>query len=916
MRCKKILGLILMISLLQIFSTCFTANASITSQESDFSFDKNSGAITGYQGSGGEVIIPDTISGISVKTIGKDAFSYCNKITRVTIPNSVTTIDKDAFYGCYGLTNITIPDSVTAIGFLAFYNCGSLKNITIPSSVSSIDISAFGGCISMTDINVDANNSCYSSQEGVLFNKNNSQLLIYPEGRYGNYIIPSSVTTIGIEAFSGCRGLTSITIPKNVTTISNEAFSGCSGLTSITIPSSITTINYATFDYCIRLANVTIPNSVTTIGSSAFYNCSGLTSITIPSSVTTIEFGAFNDCSSLTSIAIPSSVTEINDSVFAGCSKLKSITVPNSITTIGKDAFNGCSSLANITIPSNVSSIKDGAFYGCLSLTSIVIPNGVTTINTNTFYGCNGITSITIPDSVTSINEAAFYGCSKLTGITIPNSVTTIGNDAFDSCCGLISITIPNSVTTIDYYAFRYCTSLNSITIPSSVTTIGNGAFYYCCSLKSIIIPSSITTISSYTFYGCQGLTNITIPNSVTSIGDFAFSGCHALSSITIPSSIISIGNWAFNDCSNLTSAIFKGNAPELIGWVFDNTSSNFTVFYYPGSTGFTNPWHRYPTVIYVPANLTAIASISGKAQVGSTLTAGSLSPSGALASYQWMESDSETGTYTNITGAKGITYTPNPADIGRYLEVAATGIGSYSGTVVSTAVYIGIYSINVGTTTGGSIISNSLKAGMGMRINLFIIPDAGMQLIAGSLKYNDGTSDNLINGTSFIMPNANVTVTGEFEPIIVNGIISGCISTPSSNHENSCSQVKITVEGTNLTTTSTIDGSYVISNVPEGNYAISFSKENYVTQRAVNIHVTAGATTNINELMILKGDINCDGGVNETDYDLVKRYLLSINTNFPTITGVSAADIDVDGKITSRDLVLIRKLMTRSEVK
>ena len=119
-------------------------------------------------------------------------------------------------------------------------------------------------------------------------------------------MIPSSVTSIGNYAFSGCSSLTSITIPSSVTSIGDGAFCQCSSLTSITIPSSVTSIGNYAFSGCSSLTSITIPSSVTSIGDGAFCQCSSLTSITIPSSVTSIGNYAFCECSSLTSITIPS----------------------------------------------------------------------------------------------------------------------------------------------------------------------------------------------------------------------------------------------------------------------------------------------------------------------------------------------------------------------------------------------------------------------------------------------------------------------------------------------------------------------------------------------------------------------------------------------------------------------------------
>jgi hypothetical protein len=113
-------------------------------------------------------------------------------------------------------------------------------------------------------------NPAYSSVAGVLFNKNHTTLVEYPDALAGNYAIPSGVTSIGDIAFAGCQGLTNVTIPNGVTNIGYEAFLLCSSLTSVTIPSGVPTISYGAFLLCSSLASVTIPDSVTNIGEFAF----------------------------------------------------------------------------------------------------------------------------------------------------------------------------------------------------------------------------------------------------------------------------------------------------------------------------------------------------------------------------------------------------------------------------------------------------------------------------------------------------------------------------------------------------------------------------------------------------------------------------------------------------------------------
>ena len=234
------------------------------------------------------------------RIIASSAFFDCTSLKSIIIPDSVTTIGDYAFYKCTNLTNATVGNGVTSIGAFAFCDCTSLANITIPSSVTSIGDLTFSGCASLLSIEVSNGNRNYSSTDGVLFNKNKTELITYPLGKTDSeYAIPNSVTSIDWHAFDGCTSLTSIIIPNSITSISLCAFRYCTSLTNVTIGNSVTSIGDFAFEGCTSLTSVTIPDSVTSIGSYAFYNCTSLTSITIPNSVTSIGHYAFRGCESL-----------------------------------------------------------------------------------------------------------------------------------------------------------------------------------------------------------------------------------------------------------------------------------------------------------------------------------------------------------------------------------------------------------------------------------------------------------------------------------------------------------------------------------------------------------------------------------------------------------------------------------------
>ncbi len=610
-----------------------------------------------------------TIPG-SVTSIGNSAFGGCGGLTSITIPSSVTSIGYSAFESCYGLTSITIPSSVTSIGTSPFRGCSGLSSIivengntkydsrnncnaiieketnnliagcmntTIPSSVTSIGNSAFGGCTGLTSITipksvtsigdgaflycsglasikVENGNTKYDSRNNcnAIIEKETNNLII----GCMNTTIPSSVTSIGDDAFYGCSGMTSIMIPSSVTTIGVYAFLGCSGLTSITIPNSVTSIYGGAFRDCSGLTSITIPNSVTSIGNSAFDGCSGLTSITIPNSVTSIDKWAFSSCSGLKDIISEIETPfEINENVFSVYSTA-TLTVPNGTksayqSTAGWNKFTNiveasggntstkrtihvvtAGTLPNLISESEKYTIEKLTLTGELNGTDFrllrdmagfnylgegtqgklkvlnmsgarIVKGGEKYLDADHLPGWDGSThfSYTIEES-DKLPQHVFHGC-KFTAFMIPNSVTSIGNYAFQICDGLTSITIPSSVTSIGDYAFS-SSGLTSIMIPNSVTSIGDWAFTGCSDLTSITIPNSVTSIGDGAFSYCSGLTSIMIPNSVTSIGDYAFSFCSGLTSISIPNSVTSIGNSAFSSCSGLTSISIPNSVTSI----------------------------------------------------------------------------------------------------------------------------------------------------------------------------------------------------------------------------------------------------------------------------------------------------------------------------------------------------------------
>ncbi len=364
MKMKKWLLTIMTFAVMAVL--CVIGAGAETETYGDFQYRVNyddTVEIDKYVGNAEKVDIPAKIDGKSVTSIGYQAFSGCKSITSVTIPSGVTGIDIRAFSGCENLTGITIPDGVTKIGESAFQDCTKLAGVTIPDSVVNIGWGAFGYCKSLdsitipdsvnkiggcafmyceslTKINVASENKKYSSEKGVLFNKDKTKLICYPNAKTDKtYSIPDGVTNISADAFQNCVNLTSVTIPDSVTKIGSGAFMLCSGLTSVTIPDGVTSIEDWSFCECTSLKNVKIPDNVKSIGKYAFCECTSLKNITLPSKLQSIGNYAFAHCTDLIGIIIPDSVKSIGDGAIRDCTKIKSITIPDSASYIGHQAL-------------------------------------------------------------------------------------------------------------------------------------------------------------------------------------------------------------------------------------------------------------------------------------------------------------------------------------------------------------------------------------------------------------------------------------------------------------------------------------------------------------------------------------------------------------------------------------------------
>ena len=526
-----------------------------------------------------EVTIPATYNGKPVSTIEAYAFKDHTKLVRINIPNTITNVETG--------------------------NSG-------PNGVGS----AFKGCINLTGVYVYevegaiAEDVVYSSVDGTLIHKNtiNGEVEIawVPYGtKAGTYTVPSSVTTIMINTFNGCEGITEIVVPASVTTINDSAFTGCRNLENVVfeqaaagteekslslganifgvnslmevlnLPSRVNSFSAATLANCTGLKQV---NFVGTFEGASYksvdgvvYNAEGTTLIyfprardgefVIPTGVTTVGESAFETVRYMTKITIPGHVTTIEKFAFKTTSRLTDIvflgTANDPRLSIGEQAFynagNFTSTFTELVLPANLKVIDKCAFGSMTNITSVKLYSvdpeisfAPAAFGTNDSTPTFKVTDLFISKDVNSFEVAAVFGATKLERIVVEE-----GNANFKVVDGVL---YNAGVTAILYYPSTFT---GAFTLPSTITTIGGRVFEEKYGMTAITIPNTVETVGGYAFLNCTNLATVTFEAGGTkalTIGDYAFSNCKALTTISLPDRTSNIGDKAFDSCTGLVT--------------------------------------------------------------------------------------------------------------------------------------------------------------------------------------------------------------------------------------------------------------------------------------------------------------------------------------------------------------------------
>ncbi len=450
-------------------------------------------------------------------------------IKNLIIKEGITSVGKCAFYGCTGLLSVSLPDSLNELGFSAFGNCFNLETINIPANLNtSFGYSGLQYLYNYKEISVDSDNEQYTSVDGVLFNKDKTELIKYPQNKTDKiYTVPDTVKNIYSKAFYENHYLESVEIPSSVKEIGMDAFGNCSSLISIDL-NKIEKIDDYAFEKCNNLKTVTVPKTVSYIGENPFRECKSLESINVDSENPNycIFDGALCDkaktvlysypCKSLnTEFTVPSSVSSLPSFIFAYCDNLKSVSVPASVTTIDSVAFFRCNNTIEFNIDDEnpnytfekgliLNKTKDSiicATFGC-DVSNYVIPDYIKVVEIGAFSGCKSLSAVTVSKNVEKYNKGFIYSD------TIKNVYVDSENPYFTSVDGVLfskdktellyypdgraqtHYSVPASVNKINAYAFVLTEYLQSVSIPATVTN-ANKAIFFESNIKKVFFGGS-----------------------------------------------------------------------------------------------------------------------------------------------------------------------------------------------------------------------------------------------------------------------------------------------------------------------------------------------------------------------------------------------------------------------------------------
>lgn len=363
--------------------------------------EKGTAEAVGYDRSSSYVTIPSTITvdgkSYTVVSIGEKAFWKNDKLQSVTIEDGVLDIKMGAFYYCRYLRSVKLPATLKSVGSYAFWKSLSLSTIYIPASLTDLSAKAFTEG-SMIAYEVSPDNPVYSSEDGIMFNKDKTELLHFPaKKQVESYSIPEKVEKIGKFAFE-CNQLNEVTFPEKLISIDDYAFFMSDKLTKVDIPNNVSFIGESAFSRCSNLKEVHLSENLETISPGTLEYGYALEKVNIPSKVTSIGDNAFRYCRVMNSLTLPESLEEIGAEAFNGW-EMTSLVIPNKVVKIGKLAFSNCTDIEKLVLGNSVSYVGYDAFSANYKLKEIDLLSEDFHSFSNAFVHCNSVEFVNLPDT-------------------------------------------------------------------------------------------------------------------------------------------------------------------------------------------------------------------------------------------------------------------------------------------------------------------------------------------------------------------------------------------------------------------------------------------------------------------------------------------------------------------------------------
>ncbi len=392
----------------------------------------------------------------------------------VTLKAGTVEIGGSAFEACTKLTGVTLNEGLKRIGSNAFGGCSSLQNVTLPASLTSLGNGVFNGCTGLTSLAVADGNTDYSAQDGVLYDEDKAELLLYPAAKSDEtFAIPDSVTHIASYAFQGARHLKTVTA-NALTSIESSAFMNCEALTSFSAK-SLDEVESQAFYECFNLETFTLTDddSLTTIGGSAFNHCSSLTAAPI-AGATSIGEGAFQNCTALTSLSFcETGNVSIGKNAFSGCTGLTELSFPASVTSIGYSAFGGCNKVTVITFESETPPTCDPNSFsvGDPKEFQIIVPTG----SEDAYRTALGDTLGSYVGDTLVKKYPLFVNGQQLTS---ENAIITCGNGTATFDVNTSTLTLTNATINTMGGDYGYGGAINSGLAELTIKLVGNNTIH------------------------------------------------------------------------------------------------------------------------------------------------------------------------------------------------------------------------------------------------------------------------------------------------------------------------------------------------------------------------------------------------------------------------------------------------------